>query len=62
MVERMKAGTVSGIITFTFTYPLDFVRTRLALASGLGIRYNGIADCFKTTVQKEVRAMPRLDC
>ena len=58
MLDKMKAGTVSGTITLTCCYPLDFVRTRLALASGLGIHYNGIFDCFRRTVQKEVRYIP----
>ena len=50
----MKAGTLSGIITLSLCYPLELVRTRLALASGLGIHYKGIFDCARTTVQKEV--------
>ena len=51
--KQMAAGTTAGTITVTATYPLDVIRTRLSLAKGLGVSYQGIWHCGVSTVQRE---------
>jgi len=52
-MEQMAAGTTAGLFTTSATYPLDNIRTRLSLASGNGVSYNGIFDCGIRTAKKE---------
>ena len=51
--QKLAAGTASGLMTSLLTYPLETVRTRLALGRAFGSNYSGIYDCFKQTVFKE---------
>ena len=51
--QKLAAGTASGLMTSLLTYPLETVRTRLALGKAFGSHYSGIFDCFKQTVYKE---------
>lgn len=47
------SGTLAGLFQTCVTYPLETVRTRLTLGSGLGVQYNGIIDVFRTTIRTE---------
>jgi hypothetical protein len=52
--QRMLAGTLAGLCQTSLTYPLETVRTRLSIGSALsGVHYNGILDCFRTTIKQE---------
>eukprot|EP00943_MAST-04B_sp_MAST-4B-sp1_P006337 g6337.t1 len=51
--QKMLAGTSSGFCTTFITYPLEVVRTRLALGPGMGVKYNGVFDCLKRTIVEE---------
>jgi hypothetical protein len=48
----IAAGSLSGMLQCTVTYPLELVYTRLVMSSTLG-RYRGIIDCFATTARTE---------
>ena len=47
------SGTMAGLFQTCVTYPLETVRTRLTLGIGLGVKYNGILDVFRTTIRTE---------
>ena len=51
--QKMIAGTCSGFCTTFITYPLEVVRTRLALGPGIGVKYKGVYDCLRRTVVEE---------
>jgi len=51
--KLLLAGTMAGAVQQFVTYPLEVVRTRLALCSGMGVQYKGIVDCAVTTVRHE---------
>jgi len=51
--QLVGCGAMAGFIQNLCTYPLDLVKTRLALAKDMGIRYNGIVDCIRTTIRTE---------
>ena len=53
MSQRMAAGTAAGLCQACITYPLEVVRTRLALGPGMGIQYRGIIDCARRTIVDE---------
>jgi len=51
--QLILSGTSAGLFQACITYPLETVRTRLTLGSSMGAKYNGIVDCFRTTVRTE---------
>jgi hypothetical protein len=51
--DLLWVGTLAGLLQTALTYPLETVRTRLTLGPEQGVRYNGIADCFKQMVRTE---------
>ena len=51
--QKMASGVTAGTITTFATYPLETVRTRLAMGSGLGVKYKGIIDVMQDTMKKE---------
>jgi len=53
--QLMVAGSAAGCCQIMITYPLDVLRTRLALTvdQAGGAKFKGIGDCFLQTVQKE---------
>ncbi|GBG28681.1 Mitochondrial carrier protein [Hondaea fermentalgiana] len=51
--QLIMAGTLAGLFQTCVTYPLETVRTRLTLGSGLGVQFNGITDVLVQTVRKE---------
>ena len=53
MKELLWAGTLAGLFQNALTYPLETVRTRLTLGPEQGVRYRGIADCFRQMVKTE---------
>jgi len=53
VAQKMMAGTCSGFCTTFLTYPLEVVRTRLALGPGMGVKYTGVFDCLKRTFVEE---------
>lgn len=53
--QLILSGSAAGFSQIILTYPLELVRTRLALSvdqSG-STKFKGIYDCFKVTIQKE---------
>eukprot|EP01130_Rhizamoeba_saxonica_P018463 TRINITY_DN924_c0_g1_i2.p1 TRINITY_DN924_c0_g1~~TRINITY_DN924_c0_g1_i2.p1 ORF type:complete len:203 (-),score=32.99 TRINITY_DN924_c0_g1_i2:112-720(-) len=52
--QLFLSGSAAGMFQASSTYPLEFIRTRLSLASGLGEqKYKGILHCAVVTYQKE---------
>ena len=51
--DLLWVGTLAGLLQTALTYPLETVRTRLTLGPEQGVRYAGIADCFKQMVKSE---------
>ena len=49
--ERMAAGSAAGALSQTVIYPMELIKTRLAI--GKSGQYKGILDCAKQCVQKE---------
>ena len=53
-VENLLAGAVAGTTSVCLTYPLDFVRARLAVQQGVTTTcYNGIWHALKTIVHTD---------
>jgi hypothetical protein len=51
---RLLAGALAGITSVTVTYPLDLVRTRLAVQTdSKNLKYKGISDAFVLIVRNE---------
>ncbi len=59
MNQLMLSGTAAGFIQILSTYPLEVIRTRLALSSNFGgLKYNGIIDCATKSIKQEgIRSM-----
>lgn len=51
--QLVAAGGSAGAVQGSLTYPLDLVKTRLALAKDMGVHYSGIGDCIRRTVAQE---------
>lgn len=51
--KLLLAGTMAGAVQQLCTYPLEVVRTRLALCSTMGVQYRGIVDCAVQTLRLE---------
>ncbi|MDC0367058.1 hypothetical protein OAM67_01385 [bacterium] len=49
----MAAGTAAGLCQSLVTYPLETIRTRLTSGVALGLFYDGIWDCFRSTMRYE---------
>ena len=49
--ERMVAGSSAGALAQTVIYPMELIKTRLAI--GKSGQYKGILDCAKQCLQKE---------
>ena len=47
------AGSLAGVTSTVACYPLETLRTRLALSSSSGRQYKGILDCLSTMVRTE---------
>lgn len=53
MRDLLWIGTLAGLLQTALTYPLETVRTRLTLGPEQGVRYAGIADCFRQMARTE---------
>ncbi|XP_026866054.1 calcium-binding mitochondrial carrier protein SCaMC-2-B isoform X1 [Electrophorus electricus] len=51
ILERLVAGSLAGVIAQSSIYPMEVLKTRLAL--GKTGQYSGIMDCGKRILQKE---------
>lgn len=51
--KLLMAGTMAGACQQLCTYPLEVVRTRLALCATMGVQYKGIVDCAVQTARIE---------
>ncbi|XP_067827292.1 mitochondrial adenyl nucleotide antiporter SLC25A23-like [Heptranchias perlo] len=49
--QRLAAGSLAGVTAQTIIYPMEVLKTRLAL--GNTGQYKGIGDCMKTLIKKE---------
>jgi len=54
-LQLLLSGSLSGLCTITAVYPLDVIRTRLALSESLSlhVKYKGITHCVRHVVQTE---------
>lgn len=51
MLTRFVTGSVAGLVSQTMIYPVEVIKTRIALSEpGL---YSGMWDVVKTTVRRE---------
>lgn len=48
----MLAGGVAGLGSWIFTYPLDFIKTKIQSQDLDNKEYKGLADCFKKNLQE----------
>eukprot|EP01047_Picozoa_sp_COSAG01_P043831 COSAG01_NODE_3918_length_5538_cov_28.353374_1_plen_307_part_00 len=53
MWQLVAAGGSAGAVQGSLTYPLDLIKTRLALAKSTGLHYDGMVDCVRQTVRQE---------
>ncbi|KAI9565283.1 hypothetical protein GHT06_009068 [Daphnia sinensis] len=52
--HMMMAGGAAGIVSWLFTYPIDFLKSRLQVDGLAGQRiYKGVGDCIMKTYQNE---------
>ena len=49
--KRFLAGSIAGLVACTFTYPLDLVRARLAIAQKM--KYKSLRHAFQTIYREE---------
>lgn len=48
------AGGLAGVASWICCYPLDVIKTRIQAQSQFSpVRYSGIVDCFRTSVEKD---------
>jgi len=52
---RLLSGGLAGAVAHTLTYPLDFARTRMAVASASGGKqqFNGVMDCLRASIRNQ---------
>ncbi|TKR81255.1 hypothetical protein L596_015157 [Steinernema carpocapsae] len=55
LAGNVLAGGLSGVVTYCIIYPLDFIRTRLAIDMGKGAsrEFNGLVDCTRKIARAE---------
>jgi len=55
--QTLIAGSLAGLTQITLTYPLELIRTRLAISTDQAgsVKYKGIIDCAKQTIKAEGR-------
>jgi solute carrier family 25 carnitine/acylcarnitine transporter 20/29 len=46
-------GSLTGVIVWLATFPIDVVKTRIQADSFLSPKYNGMLDCTKATFRAE---------
>lgn len=49
----LLAGGLAGVASWICSYPLDVIKTRIQAQSGPSLKYSGILDCFKQSVENE---------
>ncbi|KAI5060378.1 hypothetical protein GOP47_0024798 [Adiantum capillus-veneris] len=54
-LTMLTAGGIAGVASWVSCYPLDVVKSRLQAQGvpGIPIKYKGIVDCFRKSVQEE---------
>jgi len=52
-MQLILAGTAAGLFQTCVTYPLETIRTRLTLGTGLGVEFKGITDVARQTLRSE---------
>lgn len=52
-LQLIVAGSLAGLFQTCVTYPLETIRTRLTLGTGLGVRFNSITEVLVHTVRTE---------
>ncbi|GMR43905.1 hypothetical protein PMAYCL1PPCAC_14100, partial [Pristionchus mayeri] len=56
LVRSMASGGLAGCTTICFVYPLDLIRTRIAVDIGENVErreYKGIIDCARKTIESD---------
>ncbi|CAM8878489.1 unnamed protein product [Rhodiola kirilowii] len=53
LTTMLVAGGLAGVASWVCCYPLDVVKTRLQAQSNSSLKYNGIVDCFRKSVQED---------
>ncbi|KAK9666164.1 hypothetical protein RND81_14G165600 [Saponaria officinalis] len=51
LTTMLVAGGLAGVASWVSCYPLDVVKTRLQAQTRSSIKYNGIIDCFRKSVE-----------
>ncbi|CAK4625010.1 hypothetical protein LEN26_013479 [Aphanomyces euteiches] len=53
-LRKLAAGSIAGVVSVFFTYPLDFIRARITVQGNLtNQKYNGILHALQVTVKQE---------
>ncbi|KAL9232076.1 hypothetical protein vseg_007222 [Gypsophila vaccaria] len=53
LMTMLVAGGLAGVASWIACYPLDVVKTRLQAQTRSSMKYNGIVDCFRKSVEKD---------
>ena len=51
--QLVLCGTIAGFVQQLVTYPLDLIKSRMALDHQVSVRYNGMLDCAQVTIRHE---------
>ena len=51
--QLVLCGTIAGFVQQMVTYPLDLIKSRMALDHQIAVRYNGMLDCAAVTIRSE---------
>jgi solute carrier family 25 carnitine/acylcarnitine transporter 20/29 len=48
----MSAGSIAGLFSWVFSYPIDFIKTKIQSQDLDNKTYKGIVDCLKTNIRE----------
>lgn len=48
----MSAGSIAGLFSWVFGYPIDFIKTKIQSQDLDNKIYKGIIDCLKTNIKE----------
>ncbi|KAL2927998.1 Mitochondrial arginine transporter BAC2 [Bienertia sinuspersici] len=53
LTTMLVAGGLAGVASWVSCYPLDVIKTRLQAQTRSSMKYSGILDCFRKSVEKD---------